>query len=239
LKAVLALYGLKKIPECNVLVGTNDVLIDFAQRVLNRLAEKVNSVTDAMVLPGKLYRVDAPGGVEITQEKILAKTGVWDVTPTLEPGSIGIKDIVEVACKIADVKPTKELITGVQWKLFEGTGGITDIQRAIMEATMWAQLPLDPKPDLPWFNPEGWFRLAQIERELRGYQAFLDGDNKTMQSLGTKELKVSKWNLDPVRVKNSLDTLQGWREGHYTEETARFLLKYLWMGSAKKLSHKK
>jgi hypothetical protein len=181
-----------------------------------------------MVRPGRLFRIDTLTGLQVSSEKTLAKLGVWDVSMSLDPNSQAVKDIVEAGCALVGVKPTKELVGSAQWKLFEGTGGIQDVRLAIMESSMWVQMPMDPKPELPWFNPQGWFRLPQVERELKGYRAFLEHDLETMQALGTKETRVQNWNLPPELVGASLDVLAGWRRGHYSDETARFLLGSLW-----------
>jgi hypothetical protein len=99
----LTLVSLKKRPECNVLVGSCEPLISYAESVLGLKAEKISQLEDSMVIPGVLYRVESQSHIRITQEKVLSKLGIW-LVDSLEPGSLAVKEIVEEACKIVKIK---------------------------------------------------------------------------------------------------------------------------------------
>jgi hypothetical protein len=126
------------------------------------------------------------------------------------------------------LKVDKELVQAAQWRLFEGSGEIRDVNAALLEAMQWIQFPQDPKPELPWFNPEGHFRLPQVHRELKGYQCLIAGDTEGAKTLGVRE-RVLKWNLDPAGVARSRQVLDLWSDGFYTEDTAKLLLKSIWL----------
>jgi hypothetical protein len=236
MKSVLALLSAKKVPECNLLVGTNELLIRFASKRLGPVRE-VEEFTDEQAKTPGVFAVASASKIHVLNEKVLDKIGVWDVSQSLEPNSPLIKDLFEEAARMTGVKVSKEDIQAHQWKLFEGSGGPQDIDQALLEATQWVQLPPDPKPELPWFNPEGWFRLAQVERELSGYLAYLKGDKDKMSLLGVKESRVSKWSLSEERVNKSLDTIKLWQSGRISEDSARIMLKAIWVYSNNKVRH--
>lgn len=239
MKPVTHLLGIKKTPDCNLLVGTNDILIRFAEKRLGRPSVHVKEYTEDLAKPETLCRVDVVSHIQVVNEKLLDKMGVWDVSQPLDPNTALVRDILDEAGRLVGIKVDKEVAQGLQWKLFEGSGGIADVDRAILEATQWVQLTPDPKPELPWFNADGWFRLQQVMRELEGYQAYLDGDTSKMALLGTKEARVSKWNLPIPLVKRSLETLILWQKDAINEDSARIILKSIWANrNSQRKSHK-
>jgi hypothetical protein len=227
MKPTTAIYAAKKLSDCNILVGMDPVQIRFAEAKFGVKALELEEFSDHHVQAGKLYLVSVSSKIQVVNEKLASKIGIWDALTPLDPNSEGIKELLEEACRRVDVKPTKELVQSAQWRLFEGSGGIRDVEASVLEAMQWVLLPQDPKPDLPWFNPQGHFRLSNVHRELKGYVALMSGDQETAKALGARE-KVLKWNLDPSGVERSRKVLEEWNAGNYTEEATRLILRAIW-----------
>jgi hypothetical protein len=202
-------------------------LIRFAESRLGGKALEVEEVHDHHVHSSRILQVGSSSKIQVANEKLASKLAVWDALTPLEPNTEGVREIIEEACRRVEIKPTKELVQSVQWRLFEGSGGINDVEASCLEAMQWVMLPQDPKPELPWFNPEGFIRLSQTYRELKGYQALLSGDLETAKLLGVRE-RALKWNLDPSGVERSRGVLDRWAEGLYEEDAAKTLLRAIW-----------
>ena len=223
---VSSILTTKKNPECNIVIGSCPVQIGFLAGKLGHPAQEVKAVTTDMVLPGKLWQVDHSGWIQV-EEKRMDLCGLWDAQQSLEPGSPAVLALVVDVGRTLGIKVTKEQAEAVQWKLYEGSGEIRNLQCASMELTQWLQLPSSPPIEWPWQNPRGHLELRPLKRALKAYQAHLAGDHSRVTRMDMS--KVTKWALDKSAVSKTLDIL----DGSYDEDTTIMLIRLIWEGVAK------
>jgi hypothetical protein len=225
----------------HIVTGDDSAQLSFLSDELNSPVEKVDRVTDDMLVgeSGKLFHVYAAHRIDLSPE-MRGKTSFWSAEPIIK-GSAAIHVIVKYAAGILAYKISRDEITIVSEAVARNLKTISSVNVAIWEAVwvLTGEVKKSPSWPEPWEQPIRWVtpdmvigkRLNILYNKLVGYATFLGKGEPAAKAFGVKQEELQKYRdlvLDPTKVHDTLKTLSQWKSGRWNEAICAGIISSIW-----------